>query len=195
MHIQGPDPGFVRPIEPQPAVVATPNVQSVVAVKGAEDTQRGQNDVKFQDPSQDGRRSLYQESGGKYIGFYPIGELNLQRPLTFELDFGPTAAGQGFIIALEAFLETGFTSIHHSVGLTVHLPADEAGRVVASFPPLVKVLADPAGIVGFHVYAFPLGEARSRRLEASQEMLARPAGKGLNLRPRPGHGDRFDGSA
>ncbi|MBC7541414.1 MAG: hypothetical protein H7338_01640 [Candidatus Sericytochromatia bacterium] len=191
MQIHGPDPGFVRPVEAPLPNFTVPSVQSVVAVRAPDMAMASDNSVAFQDPQRDGRRSLYQELGGKYIGFFRTKDLNLHRPLNIELDFGPSAAHQEFIITMEAFLETGFSSIHHSLGLTANLTAGDDGRFVAIFPPLVKVLADPAAILGFHVYAFPMtGAGRVQKPDvAAQQAGVATAGK-INLRPK----GRFDSS-
>jgi hypothetical protein len=134
--------------------------------------------------------------GGKYVGFFFTRDLNLHRPLTLELDFGPAAAHQDFVVAMEAFLDSGMNGVLHGLSLTAQVLATDAGRVVAVFPPLIKVLADPKAIRGFHVYAFGLtGSHRPSRqvAEAAPTPAAEPA-TGLNLRPRPGLGDRFDGA-
>jgi hypothetical protein len=195
MQIHGPDPGFVRPVEAPPPPIHVPSVQTVVAVAPTEDTQSGDNNVKFQDPNRDGRRSLYQELGGRYVGFFRTRDLNLHRTLNIELDFGPHSARQEFIITMEAFLETGFASIHHGLALTANLIADDVGHLAAIFPPLVKVLADPTSIAGFHVYAFPLGaQAKPQSRQAGGSAASGERSK-LNLRPPSSGGGRFDTQA
>lgn len=194
MQIHGPDPGFVRPVEAPPPPLHVPTVQTVVAVTPTEDTQHGENHVKFQDPNRDGRRSLYQELGGRYVGFFRTKDLNLHRQLTIELDFGAQAAHGEFIITMEAFLETGFHSIHHGLALTANLIADDAGHLTAIFPALIKVLADPAGVTGFHVYAFPIGAPAKPQGRSGGPAPAKGERSSLNLRPKSG-GGRFDTSA
>jgi hypothetical protein len=194
MQIHGPDPGFVRPVELPPPPIQVPHVQTVVAVTPAEDTQHGENHVKFQDPNRDGRRSLYQELGGRYVGFFRTQDLNLHRTLNIDLDFGASAARQEFIITMEAFLDTGYSSIHHGLALSANLIADDVGHLVAIFPPLVKVLADPASIPGFHVYAFPLdAQARPQPRQAGNSSAGERSK--LNLRPPTSGSSRFDTSA
>ena len=195
MQIHGPDPGFIRPIEPPSHNFTVPSVQSAVAVKAPDEAQAQDNSVAFQDPNRDGRRSLYQELGGKYIGFFRTKDLNLHRTLNIELDFGPTAARAEYIITMEAFLDTGISGTHHGLGLTANLVADDNGRLVAVFPPLIKVLADPAAISGFHVYAFPItATGRVQRADSGATAAAGGAAAPptqLNLRPA----GRFDGQA
>jgi hypothetical protein len=194
LQIHGPDPGYVRPIEHAPPPLQVPTVQTVMAVTPAEESQHGENNVKFQDPNRDGRRSLYQEMGGRYVGFFRTQDLNLHRQLTIELDFGASAALGEFIITMEAFLDTGFHSIHHGLALTANLLADDAGHLVAIFPPLVKVLADPAGVAGFHVYAFPIGAQGKPPARGVGAATGGEERSKLNLRPKSG-GGRFDTSA
>jgi hypothetical protein len=192
MQIHGPDPGYVRPIDLPPPPIQVPSVQTVIAVAPTDEAQPSENHVKFQDPNRDGRRSLYQEMGGRYVGFFRTQDLNLHRPLTIELDFGAGAGHQEFIITMEAFLDSGYSSIHHALALTAHLSADDTGHLVAIFPPLVKVLADPMAIAGFHVYAFPLG-SQPKPLSRHGVADADSGRSKLNLRPKAG-GGRFDTS-
>ena len=197
MQIHGPDPGFMRPVEVPPPPIVVPNVQSAVAVTPTDESPGSENNVKFQDPNRDGRRSLYQELGGRYVGFLRTKDLNLHRTLTIELDFGPTAVRQEFIITLEGFLDTGFSSIHHGLGLTANLIADDAGKLTAIFPPLAKVLADPLSIPGFHVYAFPVSAQGKvqRQDNGGQAAAAKGNAAASKLNLRPSASSRFDGSA
>lgn len=178
MFVHGPDQShFVRPQEPPPTPQVSPNpILQPSAVTASVQAEAYSNDFSFQDPNRDGRRSLYQETGGKYAGFFLIGDVALHRPITLTIDFGRSASEVDFIVALEGPLaeERG-----QAIAMHAHGRAALDGRLTVIFPPLLKHFKEPLPFTGFHVYAWPVGRKSANvdlaGVEAKATIEAAPA--------------------
>jgi len=148
------------------------DLQSVVAVLEAQKSfLLDHNQARF---SQSGPLDLPDHERIRYLGFFLLQDLDLQRPLKIQLQFHSRFAYTPLVLMLRAFGLQGKHQIRLTQGLVLHEEASVnlAGLAHFVFAPLGELLKHPERVTGFLVYLIrPVTEPEpSAVLEAAEAL-------------------------